>query len=62
MKTITFYLTVTLTMVLLCSEPSLTWLLLTFIDMLLMAWCIDHISPKELAKLSGYDIWHKMLN
>lgn len=62
MKAIIFYITVTLTMVLLCSEPSLTWLFLIFIDMLLIAWCIGHISPMEMTKLSGYGIWHKILN
>lgn len=62
MKAIILHTTVTLTMVLLSMEISLTWLALLPMDMALLAWCKHHITPRELTKLTGYNIWKKTLN
>ena len=61
MKAIIFYIAVTLTMVLLSTEISLTWLVLAILDTMLILWCKDNISIRELTKLTGYDIWYKMI-
>lgn len=62
MKAIIFYITATLTMVLLSTEISLTWLVLAILDTMLILWCKDNISIRELTKLTGYDIWKRTLN
>lgn len=62
MKAIIFYIAVTLTMVLLSTEISLTWLVLAILDTMLILWCKDNISIRELTKLTGYDIWKRTLN
>lgn len=61
MKALVFYITAVLTMILVCSMPSLTWLFLIFLDMLLITWCAYNISTKEFIKLTGYNIWYKMI-
>ena len=62
MKAIIFYLTVVLSMILLCMEFSFIWAILALVDAILFEWCYSHISDRELCKYSGYSAWHKYLN
>lgn len=61
MKTIIFYITSILTILLLCLESSLTWAILIIVDAILIRWCYKHISLRELVRYTGYDIWYKHL-
>lgn len=60
-KAAVLYCTVVLCMVLLCSEVCWNWLLLAVITVLLLAWCVNHITLRELTKLTGYKTWYKFL-
>lgn len=62
MKGTVLYMTAVLTMVLLSSEISITWLVLLVIDIMLISWCHSNITLHELVRYSGYKIWYKYLN
>lgn len=61
MKATVFYITAILTMALLTTNITTIWLLLGIIDIALLVWCKSHITTRELTKLTGYDIWYKMI-
>lgn len=61
MKAIILYITFTISAILLCAEVSLTWLFLAALDAILIAWCYNNITLRELVKYSGYKTWYKMI-
>lgn len=61
MKAILFYFTAILTVVLLCMEINLVWIILAVVDISLIAWCYNNISVRALYKYSGYSFWYKFL-
>lgn len=61
MKAIILYITLTLSFILLCAEVSALWLLLAALDAILIAWCHNNITLRELVKYNGYSTWYKML-
>lgn len=61
MKAFMFYSAAVLTIVLLCTTPSILWLLLGPIDLLAIRWCKKHLSFKDVVKYSGYATIYKLL-
>lgn len=56
------YITVLDCMVVLCwAEICLAWLVMAFMIMPLGAWCIKHITLRELVRWSGYATWYKFI-
>lgn len=62
MKATVFYITAILTMALLMTDITTTWFLLGTVNIALLTWCKANLTTRELTKLTGYDIWYKMLN
>ena len=60
-KAVALYTAIILSMVWLCSELCLTWLFMTFTLTALSAWCINHITLRELMRMTGYEAWYKFL-
>lgn len=60
-KATVLYCTVALGMVLLCSEVCWNWLAIAAVAVIMTAWCVDHITLKELIRLTGYEAWYKFL-
>lgn len=61
MKATVFYITAVLTMILLTTNITILWLLIGIVDITLIAWCKSNITTREFTKLTGYDIWYKMI-
>ena len=62
MKAIIFYITFTLsTLLICCTELSLTWLVLAALDITLITWCYNNITFRKFIKYSGYSTWYKFL-
>ena len=60
-KAAVLYCTVALSMVLLCSEVCDKWMIVAAVAAIMAAWCINHITLRELVKLTGYEAWYKLL-
>lgn len=61
MKALVFYITAIVTMVLPFANLSLSWFFLCIADFMLLIWCRENITFRELLKYSGYSIWYKLL-
>lgn len=61
MKAIIYHITAVLTVLLLCAEISLAWIILGLVDAMLIFWCYNNITLKEFIKYSGYSTWYKFL-
>lgn len=62
MKATIFYITAILTTVLLMTNITLDWFIMGIVDIVLVTWCRSNITLRELIKLTGYDIWYKMID
>ncbi len=62
MKALVFYFTILLSLVLLSTEITLSWLVLLGIDIILISWLHNNITLKEFIKYSGYRTWYKIIN
>ena len=62
MKALLLYTTAIITVIILSTGLSLTWLALVMLDMVLIALCLSNISFDEFIKYSGYKHWYKLLN
>lgn len=60
-KAAVLYCTVALSMVLLCSEVCWSWLTIATVAAIMSAWCVNHITLRELVRLTGYEAWYKYL-
>ena len=61
MKALVLYIIAILTTILLCTEISISWLILGLVNIVLITWCYNNITLREFIKYSGYSTWYKFL-
>ena len=61
MKAITFYTTITAIMLTLCMTSLEDIVAFSILDILLLICCRKCLTYKDVKRISGYDVWMKMI-